>query len=222
MSDTYPSQPHRGDGTASGVAAGGGLWDNSTIELSGPGYADDQNRSDQFIVAYFDGLNGGLGLPYEPAGATLAEQGQWASTADVSQGSMPTVIPVTNFWPKTNSDGQAKITLTAGKYYAMKLDHVQNTGGYDESVTYKVASAADPLSPSATALTGDVIAALVPFTPTISISAGPPVTITYTGVLRSSPTVTGPFTTVVAQSAGGPSTYTPPLTGTQLFYITGE
>ena len=141
FSDTYPSQPHRGDGTSTGVSSTGNGWDNSTIELSGPGFADDQNRSDQFIVAYFDGLNGGLGLPYEPAGATSAEQAQWASTADVSQGSMTTVVPVTNFWPKTNSYGQAEITLTAGHYYAMKLDHVQNTGGYDESVTYKLASA---------------------------------------------------------------------------------
>ena len=71
-------------------------------------------------------------------------------------------------------------------------------------------------------MTGDVIAALVPFTPSISIKAGLPVTITYTGVLRSSPTVTVPYTTIVAQSAGGPSTYTPPLAGQALFYITGE
>lgn len=222
FSDTYPSQPHRGDGTSTGVAAGGGGWDNSTIELSGAQFADDQNRSDQFIVAYFDGLGGGTGLPYEPAGATTAEQSQWASTADISQGSMATVVTQTNFWPKTNSLGQAEITLTAGKYYAMKLEHVQNTGGYDESVTYKLANQPDPVSPSATIMTGNVIAGLVPFTPSISISAGPPVKITYTGVLRSSPSVTGPFTTVVAQSAGGASVYTPPLTGQALFYITGE
>ena len=82
------------------------------------------------------------------------------------------VITATNFWPKTNAWGQAEITLTAGNYYAMQMEHMNNTSGYNDSVTYKLASDPDPLSPSASTLTGSVIAGLVPFTPTISISAG--------------------------------------------------
>jgi hypothetical protein len=219
MNNTYDPLPHRGDGTATAIDAAGLLWDNSAVEGS-PATADDQNRSDQFIVSYYDSL-GGLGLPGEPAGVTSAEQTQWQSADSQTAGNFPPAY-VPHFWPHTNSYGQAEITLTAGKMYYMQLEHFQSGGGYDGTVTYKQASAPDPVTGTVSTLTGDVIAGLVPFTPTISISAGPPVVITYTGVLRSSTSAAGPFTTIVAQSSGGPSTYTPPAGSTALFYITGE
>jgi hypothetical protein len=218
ISDEFPSQPHRGDGTASGTnAVANYVWDNT-------GAACDQNRSDQFITAYFDGANLGVGLPGEPTDATLAEQAVWAASADVSQGSMTTVIQTNteNFWPNRDANGHALISLVAGQKYFMQLEHINNTGGYDESVTYKFAGAPDPVSPGATVLTGSNIAALVPFTPTISIAelpGGPRVT--YTGVLYSGSSLTN-ITNVVSTSSGGPSIYNPPHTAPKMFYRTSE
>jgi len=191
--DQYPGpgSPHRGDGTATGAGPAGYVWDNSVAGQS-PATACLQNRADQFIVAYYDstGLSGG------PAGATNS----W-STA-VSQVSDCIPFGMTSFWPNVDTNGQALITLQAGQMYYMELENVQITGGYNEAVTYKIVGEPDPLSPSATALTGSVMAGTVRFTPTISIAqtSGGPV-INYTGVLLAGTDVHG-ITNVVAQSSG--------------------
>ncbi len=218
IEDQFPSQPHRGDGTASGTNnLSGFVWDNT-------GTASLQNRSDQFITAYYNGANLGVGLPGEPTDSTLAEQAVWAASADVSQGSMTTVIQTNteNFWPHRDANGHALISLVAGQKYFMQLEHINNTGGYDESVTYKFAGAADPTSPGATVLTGANIAALVPFTPTISIAdvAGAP-QITYTGVLYSGTNLAA-ITNVLAISSNGPSVFNPVHTAPKMFYRTSQ
>ena len=136
---------------------------------------------------------------------------------------------MTSFWPNVDANGQALITLQAGQKYYMELENVQITGSYNEAVTYKFAGEPDPLSPSATVMTGSVIAGTVPFTPTISITqtSGGPV-LNYTGVLLAGTDVHG-ITNVVAQSSGttaislgGPSQYRPPGTGARMFYRTRE
>ena len=221
ISALFPTGPHRGDGTATGTGGPSGyVWDNSTAAGS-PATACDQNRSDQFIVAFYDstGLSGG------PTGAN--DQANWAGAEAPIANSIPPGM--TNFWPNVDANGQALIKLQAGQKYYMQLEHMQNGGGYDESVTYKIAGQPDPLSPSASALTGSVIAGTVPFSPTVSIAeTGNVPVINYTGVLLAGTTVTS-ITNVVAQSSastaislGGPSQYTPPNTSTNRFYRTSE
>ncbi len=218
--DQYPGpgSPHRGDGTATGAGPPGYVWDNSVAGRS-PATACLQNRSDQFIVAYYDstGLSGG------PPGATNS----WATAASQVSDCIPPGM--TNFWPNVGANGQALITLQAGQMYYMELENVQITGSYNEAVTYKFAGEPDPLSPSATVMTGSVIAGTVPFTPTISITqtSGGPV-LDYTGVLLAGTDVRG-ITNVVAQSSantaislGGPSQYRPLGTGASMFYRTRE
>jgi hypothetical protein len=238
VNNQFPTGPHRGDGTETAVVGTGYLWDNSAIEgsfdLSGnfivnPATADDQNRSDQFIVSYWDST-GLTGQPGEPAGAT--DQANWSGSISETTA----CVPATNFWPNVDTNGQALIHLQAGQMYYIQLEHVQIGGGYDESVTYKIAGQPDPNSgvpgtssgvPSA--LTGSVIAGTVPFTPSISIaqSAGKPV-ITYTGVLYAGTNLLT-ITNVVAQSSGstaislgGPSQYTPNNSNKFTFYRTSE
>ena len=116
-----------------------------------------------------------------------------------------------------------------GECIYMELENVQITGTYNESVMYKIAGEPDPLSPSATVMTGSVVAGTVPFTPTISIAqTGSGVVINYTGVLLAGTDVNG-ITNVVAQSSGstaislgGPSQYRPSGTGASMFYRTRE
>ncbi len=238
VNDQFPTGPHRGDGTENAPAGTGYLWDNSAIEgtLEGstfvvnPATADDQNRSDQFIVSYWDS-SGLTGQPGEPAGAT--DQANWGgSIAPVAS-----CIPTTNFWPNVDANGQALIKLQAGQMYYIELEHLQIGGGYDESVTYKIASEADPNSGvpgtsggAASALTGSVIAGTVPFAPSVSIvetGSGP--VIHYTGVLYAGTNVLS-ITNVVAQSSastaislGGPSLYVPPHNANRsMFYRTSE
>ncbi|HEX3627201.1 MAG TPA: hypothetical protein VH280_17480 [Verrucomicrobiae bacterium] len=231
ITDQYPSAPHRGDGTATAVTGTGYVWDNSTAAQS-PATACDQNRSDQFIVAYWDssGITGAAG---EPAGAT--DQANWAATAS-SLVSACVPASVTNFWPNVDANGQALIKLQAGKMYYMQLEHVQIGGGYDMGATFKIASEADPNSGvpgtsggAASALTGSVIAGTVPFSPSISISetASGPV-INYNGVLLAGTNVLY-ITNVVAQSSaataislGGPSKFTPAPGNSRMFYRTSE
>ncbi len=223
ITDTYPSSPHRGDGTATGVGPTGYVWDNSVAGQS-PATACLQNRSDQFIVAYWDS-SGVTGAPGEPAGAN--DQANWASAESLVANCIPPGM--TNFWPQVDANGQAVISLKAGQMYYMQLEHIQNGGGYDESVTYKIAGTPDPLSPSSSQLTGSAIAGTVPFVPTLSIAktGGAPV-ITYTGVLLAGTSLTG-ITNVVAQSSastaislGGPSQYSPSNTKTNMFYRTSR
>jgi hypothetical protein len=223
ISDTYPSTPHRGDGTATGVGPTGYVWDNS-VAAESPATACDQNRSDEFLVAYWDssGITNAIG---EPAGAT--DQLNWASADAPVANNIPPGM--TNFWPTVDANGQALIKLEAGQMYYLQLEHNQNGGGYDESVTYKFATEPDPHSPSSSILTGSNIAGTVPFSPTVSIAAtgnGP--VITYTGVLLAGTNISG-ITNVVAQSSastaislGGPSQYSPPNTGTSMFYKTSR
>ncbi len=225
------SAPHRGDGTASGLVGSGDIgssgyvWDNSVAGQS-PATACLQNRSDQFIVAYYDST----GLPGGPAGATT----DW-STAE-SKVEFCISPGMTNFWPNVDANGQALIHLEAGKMYYMQLESEQQGGGYDECVTYKIAGEPDPASgvpsgasPAPSILTGSNIAGTVPFTPTISIteSNGAPL-ITYTGVLYAG-TNLFTITNVVAQSSaataislGGPSQYSPPLNSPNMFYRTSK
>jgi hypothetical protein len=211
----FPAGPHRGDGTAAGVAPPGFVWDDSVAGQS-PATACIQSRSDQFIVAYYDST----GAPGGPPGATTS----WATA--LSQVSDCVLPGMTNlFWPGRDGNGQALISLQAGKMYYMQLEHEQQGGGYNEAVTYKIAGTADPLSPSTTALTGSVIEGTVPFTPTISIAGK---VISYTGVLLAGTNLTQ-ITNVVAQSSaataislGGPSQYTPAPTTTRMFYRTSE
>ncbi len=220
ISDQYPGpgSPHRGDGTATGVGPPGYVWDNSLAGRS-PATACLQNRSDQFIVAYYDST----GLPGGPPGATDS----WANAVSQVYDCVPPEMA--NFWPNVDANGQALITLQAGQMYYMELENVQITGDYNEAVTYRIAGEPDPFSPSATVMTGSVIAGAVPFRPTISIvltGSGP--VINYTGVLLAGTDVRG-ITNVVAQSSGstaislgGPSQYRPPGTGARMFYRTRE
>jgi hypothetical protein len=219
-----PPQPHRGDGTANGAGAPSGyVWDNSVVGQS-PATACLQNRSDQFIVAYYDSA----GLPGGPPGAT----NYWTSVASFVSDCVPPGM--TNFWPNVDANGQALITLQAGQMYYMELEHMEMGGGQNGEVTYKIAGEPDPFSSStdaaaATIMTGSVIAGTVPFAPTISIAqtvSGP--VITYTGVLLAGTELDG-ITNVVAQSSGstaislgGPSQYSPTVTGTSMFYRTRE
>jgi hypothetical protein len=225
IADTYGqgivNAPHRGDGTATGVGPTGYVWDNSVSGQS-PATACLQNRSDQFIVAFYDST----GLPGGPAGAT--NQANWATYADEQ---IAVCIPpgMTNFWPQVDANGQALIHLQAGQMYYMQLEHTQTGGGYGEGVTYKIAGTPDPLSPTASIMTGSNIAGTVPFTPTISIveTNGAPL-ITYTGVLLTGTNLFS-ITNVVAQSSaataislGGPSQYSVPHTAPSMFYRTSK
>ena len=234
ISALYPTSPHRGDGTATAVAGTGYVWDNSTAGQS-PATACNQNRSDQFIVAYWDS-SGLTGQPGEPAGAN--DQANWANQNTIVPPISACIPPgMTNFWPKVDANGQAEITLQAGRMYYMLLEHVQLGGGYDLGVTYKIAGQPDPDSGvpgttttgSLSALTGSVIAGTVPFKPAISIAqtSGGPV-ITYTGVLLAGTSLVS-ITNAVAQSSastavslGGPSQYKPSVTRTNMFYRTSE
>jgi hypothetical protein len=132
IGDTFPSSPHRGDGTATGAGPTGYVWDDSVAGKS-PATACLQNRSDQFIVAYWD--SSGV------TGAT--DQANWTS----AEAPVANCIPpeMTNFWPNVDANGQALIHLQAGQMYYMQLHHMQNGRGYDESVTYKYAGTPDPL-----------------------------------------------------------------------------
>jgi hypothetical protein len=210
----FPTGDHRGDGTSTTINAAATMgWDTSAASLS-PATACQQNRSDQFIVAYYDST----GLPGGPAGAD--DQTNWASTA-LSQVS-DAVLPGSPFWPNLDVNGHALISLTAGQKYYIQLEHVNQTGGYAESVTYKYAGAADPTSPSASVLTGANIEGLVSFTPSLSItlSNGSPV-INYYGVLLSGSTVTN-INTQVGISSGGAGQFIPPAGQAAEFFRTSE
>jgi len=219
-----PGTPHRGDGTATGAGPAGYVWDNSIAGQS-PATACLQNRSDQFIVAYWDS-SGITGAPGEPAGAT--DQANWATAPSHVADCIPTGM--TNFWPNVDTNGQALIHLEAGHKYYMQLESIQNGGGYNEGVTYKFAGAPDPASPSASALTGAAIAGTVSFTPSISINSSNGVSvITYTGVLLAGTNLSS-ITNVVAQSSaataislGGPSQYIAPANPNKtMFYRTSK
>jgi len=209
----YPTGDHRGDGTSTTVnSAGATGWDTSAAAAS-PATACQQNRSDQFIVAYYDssGLAGG------PPGAN--DQANWATA--LSQVT-DVVLPGSLFWPKVDANGQALISLEAGQRYYIQLESVNQTGGYAETVTYKYAGAPDPLSPTASSMSGASIEALVPFTPGLSItqSNGSPM-INYYGVLLSGTTVTN-INTQVGISSGGQGQYVPPAGQTAEFFRTSE
>jgi hypothetical protein len=214
-----PTGPHRGDGTANGVVSPGLVWDNSVAGQS-PATACIQSRSDQFIVAYYDST----GAPGGPPGATNS----WASAdSQVSDCILPGMTNI--FWPGRDANGQALISLQAGKMYYMQLEHMQQGGGFNEAVTYKIAGTPDPLSPSTTVLSGSAIAGTVPFSATISVARTPtgPL-ITYTGVLLAG-TNLDHITNVVAQSSagtaislGGPSQYTPSPGSPRMFYRTSQ
>jgi hypothetical protein len=212
--DNNPSDPHRGDGTANAPASTSGyVWDNSVAGQS-PATACLQNRSDQFIVAYYDST----GAPGGPPQATNTWPSSGSQVSDC-------VLTNNNFWPNRDGNGQALIHLQAGKMYYLQLESENQGGGYNESVTYKIAGTQDPLSPSATALNGSAIAGTVPFTPTVSIGGK---VITYTGVLLAGTNLTQ-VTNVVAQSSaataislGGPSQYTVPANSKSMFYRTSE
>jgi hypothetical protein len=233
VNDQFPSSPHRGDGTETAVVGGGYLADDS-IAAQSPATADQQNRSDQFVVAYWDSSQL-IGQPGEPAGAN--DQANWANQNTVS--AVTACVPLgmeTNFWPNVDTNGQALIALQAGQKYYMQLEHVQIGGGYDMGVTYKMAGQPDPNSGvpgtsagAPSALTGSVIAGTAPFTPSISVSNGPTgLVITYTGVLLAGTNLNA-ITNIVAQSSaataislGGPSQYRPPAGNSQMFYRTSE
>jgi hypothetical protein len=223
--DQYPGpgSPHRGDGTATNPASTSGyVWDNSVAGQS-PATACLQNRSDQFIVAYYDST----GAPGGPPGATNQQMWSTKAASQVYYCILPAMT--NNFWPNRDVYGQALISLQAGKMYYLQLENEQQGGGYNEAVTYKIAGTPDPLSPSTTALSGSVIAGTVAFKPSVNIAlkqTGP--VITYTGVLLAG-TNLNQITNVVAQSSaataislGGPSQYTPSPTSTRMFYRTSE
>jgi len=220
--DQYPGPgvPHRGDGTANGASAVEGyVWDNSVAGQS-PATACLQNRSDQFIVAFYDSSM----LPGGPPGATTS----WAGASSQVTDCVPSGM-TNSFWPNRDVNGQALVSLQAGEMYYMELEHVEIGGGQNAAVTYKIAGGSDPLSPSSTALAGSVISGTAAFTPSISIAqtgSGP--VITYTGVLLAGPGLDS-ITNVVGQSSGstaislgGPSQYVPPNNGGTMFYRTSE
>jgi len=209
----FPTGDHRGDGTSTTAnAAATAGWDTSAAAAS-PATACQQNRSDQFIVAYYDSS----GLPGGPAGAN--DTANWATA--LSQVT-DVVLPGSRFWPNVDTNGQALISLKAGQMYYLQLEHVNQTGGYAESVTYKYAGAPDPVSPSASILNGANIEALVAFTPSVSIvlSNGSPV-INYYGVLLSGTNVNN-INTVVGTSSGGQGQYIPPAGQASEFFRTSE
>ena len=63
-------------------------------------------------------------------------------------------------WPTTDADGNAVITLTAGKRYYMELWHVEFEGGAVQA-TMKIAGTPDPANGTASTLTGNLIGAIV-------------------------------------------------------------
>jgi hypothetical protein len=218
----YPTGDHRGDGTSTTFNAGETIgWDTSVASQS-PATACDENRSDQFIVAYYDSYNTQNGTTLGPPGANDS----WAAAL----GQVTDCVPPANakFWPNVDANGDALISLTAGQKYYLQLEHVNQTGGYAENVNYKFAGDVDPLSPQgggsgeATLLTGANIAGLVGFTPSVSIalSNGSPV-VTYWGVLLSGTNVNG-ITNSIGISSGGPGYYTPPAGDTAEYFQSSE
>lgn len=188
----YDTGPHRGDGTSTnGVGTSDGGWD------LGP----DQNRSDEFIAAY-NAEVGGL-WPYAIG-----------YIADVI--GYPTQV---SFWPTVDSNGNALITLQAGQKYYIQAEHLEEYGGANLSVTYKFANdpgdrANDPATGSTSIMTGNQIAALIPFQPSVSISSGAGgVEITYAGILAASSNIQGPYTDV----PGATSPYHPTGGDTMFF-----
>ncbi len=79
IADTFgqgnANAPHRGDGTATGVGPTGYVWDNSVAGQS-PATASLQNRSDQFIVAFYDST----GLPGGPRARLIRRIGRHSRT----------------------------------------------------------------------------------------------------------------------------------------------
>jgi hypothetical protein len=63
-------------------------------------------------------------------------------------------------WPTTDANGNAKITLTAGKRYSFTLYHSEPEGG-QSCATFKLASEADPANATASRMTGNLIGAFI-------------------------------------------------------------
>jgi hypothetical protein len=201
-----PAGDHRGDGTATGVINANVGFDNSAAGAS-PATADLQNRSDQFLVAYNDSLDG---------------VGNWP--AAISQVTSVVAADAMNFWPTVDANGQALIHLVAGHRYFMQAEYQQGFGGTDLGVTYKFAGDLDPASPSVTVMNAasnptvyGTISSLGPFTPSVSI--GQNAVITYTGILQSSTNVAGPYSDIAnATSTNGPATFTPSASSGAKFF----
>lgn len=76
-----------------------------------------------------------------------------------------------NPWPTLDANGNAKITLTAGKRYLVDFFHSEGTSGDRAEFTYKLASDADPANGTQSIITGNMIAAVVDpssFPPTVT------------------------------------------------------
>lgn len=63
-------------------------------------------------------------------------------------------------WPTVDAEGNAKITLTAGRRYSFTLYHSEPEGG-QSCATFKLANEADPANGTASRMTGNLIGALV-------------------------------------------------------------
>jgi hypothetical protein len=127
-----------------------------------------ENRSDEFLTSP-RAVNAGGNRPY----------------ADVKT------------WPTVDANGNAKITLTAGKRYLITSYHSEPEGGHAE-MTFKLAGQPDPVNGVVSRLTGNLIGALVDPSSVPPIITRPPTNIDYT--IGSTITLT-----VVADSALPPT-----------------
>jgi hypothetical protein len=64
------------------------------------------------------------------------------------------------YWPTVDANGNAKITLTAGKRYPIFSYHSEPEGGHSE-MTFKLAGEPDPVNGTVTRMTGNLIGAFI-------------------------------------------------------------
>lgn len=203
-STAFPTGDHRGNGNNTnlwGLFGGpNGGWD------AGP----DQNRSDEFLLAY-----------------NQEAQGLWTNEF----GSVASVVQsATTFWPTVDANGNAVISLVAGQKYYMLAEHLQEFGGANLSVSYKFAGTTnnrqnDPATGATSLLTGNSISAIAPFklTTLSATISGTNLMVTYNGILSASTSVNGPYVDLGgAPVAGTPTQFAIPITGGALFVRSHE
>jgi len=137
----------------------------------GPWIGPFENRSDQFLTSALNvNANWGADRPF----------------TDVT------------VWPTLNPDGNAKITLTAGRRYSFTLYHSEPESG-QSCATFKLAGEADPVNGTASRMTGNLIGALIDPSSLPPLITNQPVSVDFT--LGST------FSFSVGVDSAGPPTY---------------
>ena len=127
---------------------GGDLWLGSD-STSANVYQISQN---QLAMTYLDWTLSNTASPEY----ALLSSGEWRSdqfTAGGGQNAFSAYINGWAAWPNFNH-GNGGIPLVAGTKYYIEMDAFQGTGAQNAAVTYKLAGSADPVSGTASLLTG--------------------------------------------------------------------